>query len=119
MNAFTHRREWLARSAAAWKTVSFSVRTDFMPIRRGGRVLYLRPELAGTASAILVQIAQLDRESRTGAGIRCGGFVITVDERTTLFLRRSRRGGSAPRPCARSTPNGSGAASCGGDAFRR
>jgi 3-deoxy-D-manno-octulosonic acid kinase len=93
VNAFTHRREWLARSAAAWKTVSFSVRTDFMPIRRGGRVLYLRPELAGTASAILVQIAQLDRESRTGAGIRCGGFVITVDERTTLFLRRSRRGG--------------------------
>jgi hypothetical protein len=94
VKAFTHRREWLARSlAATWKTASVSVRTDFTLIRRGGRVLYIRPELADAAAAILVQIAQLDRKSRAGAGIRCGGFVITVDDRTTLFLRRSRRGG--------------------------
>ena len=70
-----------------------SASPDFVPIRAGRRILYLRPDLAPEAPLILARIDELGRTSRAGAGIRQSGFAFAIGDRLNVFFRRSRRGG--------------------------
>lgn len=93
--ASTDRPDPLARSSrlAEVKPLPSSAGTDFVPIRAGRRLLYLRHDLADDARLILARVAELGRDSRDGAGLRRSGFALVIDDRLNLFVRRSRRGG--------------------------
>ncbi|HXR25722.1 MAG TPA: lipopolysaccharide kinase InaA family protein [Candidatus Binataceae bacterium] len=75
------------------KPLHSSARPDFVPIRAGRRILYLRDDLVADAPLILARIDELGRNSRAGAGIRQSGFALAIGNRLNLFFRRSRRGG--------------------------
>jgi 3-deoxy-D-manno-octulosonic acid kinase len=75
------------------KPLLSSAGADFIPIRAGRRLLYLRHDLADDAPLILARIAELGRDASAGAGIRQSGFALAVGDRLNLFVRRSRRGG--------------------------
>jgi hypothetical protein len=66
--------------------------SDFLKLEIGRRVLYLKRELGPKASAIIARLAEL-RSSTSGAGKRASGYVIPLDDRVEIFVRRSRRGG--------------------------